>query len=133
MINYKIAKKSEQIIVSVYNSMVNYNDFTYELSEHDYKVIAAGSTGVFENNATNFDWKYTINHIHTLSWGTGAYSYINDSCDIFCTDGTHYAGYTNRNIRLKWKFNIKKGKYEVVNVYEYITPGPLNAFFDMFS
>ena len=42
--------------------MGNYNDFTYELSEHDYKVIAAGSTGVFENNATNFDWKYTINH-----------------------------------------------------------------------
>jgi len=40
---------------------------------------------------------------------------------------------SNRNIRLKWKFNIKKGKYEVVNVYEYITPGPLNAFFDMFS
>lgn len=49
--------------------MGNYNDFTYELSEHDYKVIAAGSTGVFENNPTNFDWKYTINHIHTLSWG----------------------------------------------------------------
>lgn len=133
VLNTILSRKSGILIDTSYTSKGNYELFQSELSKHDYNVIVAGSTGILEEKDDDFIWEYNVNHIHTISWGLGAYSYVSDSCDIFCTDGTHYAGYNNRHIRLEWKLNIKKGKYEVVNVYEYITPGAINTFFDMFS
>lgn len=132
MLDSKLTKKSEAIIVSAYNSKGKYGDFPYELSVHDYRVIVAESTGILEKSSVDFDWEYNINYIHTISWVLGAYSYVSDSCDIYNPDGTLYSGY-NRHIRLEWKLNIKSGKYEIVDVYEYITPGAINTFFDMFS
>jgi len=133
ILNINLSKKSEKLVECTYNSKGDYEQFSYELSKHDYETIAAGSIGVFEQNASDFEWDYDINHIHTLSWGFGAYSYINDSCDIYCSDGKHYAGYAGRHIRLKWKLDIKSGKYKVVEAYEYVTPGIINSFFDMIS
>ncbi|WP_303796907.1 hypothetical protein [Ruminococcus flavefaciens] len=129
----KLTKKTKKISISAYSSKGNYDDFPYNLSEHDFKVLAAGSTGVFEKKSTDLKWEYNINHIHTISWGYGAYSYINDSCDIYYSDGAHYAGYSDRNIRLKWKLDLKSGEYNVVEAYEYITPGIINSFFDKIS
>mgnify|MGYP006916046531 CR=1 FL=1 len=133
ILNIKLSRKSKTLIDAAYNSKGNYESFQCELSKHDYNTIVAGSTGILGETSNDYIWEYNVNHIHSISWGFGAYSYINDSCDIYCTDGTHYAGYSNRHIRLEWKWNIKKGKFEAVNVYEYITPGTINSFFDMIS
>ena len=139
--NVRISRNTERIVTSTYETAFALGGYGYFslntgygsiLSEKDYQTIAAGSSGIWdeEHSSANsqLDWDWDIHSIHTIFYGFGASSYVHDSCLITASDGTNYTGY-NRHIRLDWKWNPENGHYRIINAYEYITPEfPCNVF-----
>lgn len=135
--NARISNNTERITESVYETASTSGGYEYFslnmgygsiLSEDDYHTIAAGSCGIWNNVPEQCHWDWDIKSVHTLSYGVGACTYIHDNCTITGSDGTVYSGY-DRHIRIDWKRNADKHRYEVADTYEYITPEfPCNAF-----
>ena len=133
----RISNNAEHITESVYETASAPGGYKYFnlnmgygsiLSEDDYHTIAAESSGIWDDVPEQFHWDWDIRSAHTLFYGIGACTYIHDNCTITNSDGTVYAGY-DRHIRIDWKRNTDKNRYEIINTYEYITPEfPCNAF-----
>jgi len=135
--NARISNNTERITESVYETASTSGGYEYFslnmgygsiLLEDDYHTTAAGSSGIWDNVPEQCHWDWDIKSVHTLSYGAGACTYIHDNCTITGLDGTVYSGY-DRHIRIDWKRNADKHRYEVADTYVYITPEfPCNAF-----
>lgn len=126
--NARISNNTERITNSVYETASALGGYEYfslnmgydgVLSENDYCTIAAEISGILDEVPEHCQWDWDIKSIHTISYGIGASTYIHDSCKISVSDGSIYTGY-DRHIRIDWKRNTDKHRYEAANTYEYI-------------
>lgn len=123
-----LTKKADRLVTTVYESCGANNEAIVFISEHDYNIIAAGSSwkGDYENN--ELKWDYDIDYVTTFSFGFKAYTYVQDTCYLSSPSGEHVSGYHDRSLRIEWIY--RNGQFEVKNVYEYIAPGIINRMLD---
>lgn len=126
-----LTKKADELVNTVYESCGTYDESEVFISEHDYNIIAAGSSWKGDYANDELEWDYDIDYIHTFSFGFKAYTYVQDSCDLSSASGYHVSGYSNRPLRIEWIY--RNGQYEIKNVHEYITPCVISRLFDFLS